>query len=81
MCLLCVALDWVLGHSGDRTDPLGTGMNSRIRQWCFSVGGMKQYRWGCGQWLGGLPRGEDTQLRLEEGASRHEKLPMQRPCG
>lgn len=33
--LLCVALDWVLGHSGARTDPLGAGMNGRIRQWCL----------------------------------------------
>lgn len=31
---LWVALDWRLDHSGDRTDPVGTGVNGRIRQWC-----------------------------------------------
>ena len=30
-----VARNWRLGYSGDREDPMESGVNGRIRQWCY----------------------------------------------
>lgn len=60
---------------------MGVGVNGRITDNGAKCGRDEdRVSWGClGQWLGGLLKGEDTQLRLEEGASRQEEQPMQRP--